>query len=189
MSKNQLNYDEIRDQHLDTMLKLAFKHADALEAQDIMKESDTVECPVSEERAEATYKMFLDKLAKQEVEEKRNARIVQFRRSIPRIIQIAACLVLVMGIVTPFAVANVESIRVKVMELLISIQEDHTERSFVENESAAFDVPADCKELTTRPIFRMNSVSLSWDGSTVIFDMKMDREHILISLNTLQMTL
>lgn len=143
MSKNQLNYDEIRDQHLDTMLKLAFKHADALEAQDIMKESDTVECPVSEERAEATYKMFLDKLAKQEVEEKRNARIVQFRRSIPRIIQIAACLVLVMGIVTPFAVANVESIRVKVMELLISIQEDHTELSFVENESAAFDVPAD----------------------------------------------
>lgn len=143
MSKNLLNYDEIRDQHLDTMLKLAFKHADALEAQDIMKESDTAECPVSEERAEATYKMFLDKLAKQEVEEKRNARIVQLRRSIPRIIQIAACLVLVMGIVTPFAVANVESIRVKVMELLISIQEDHTELNFVENENAAFDVPAD----------------------------------------------
>lgn len=143
MSKNLLNYDEIRDQHLDTMLKLAFKHADALEAQDIMEESDTAECPVSEERAEATYKMFLDKLAKQEGEEKRNARIVQLRRSIPRIIQIAACLVLVMGIVTPFAVANVESIRVKVMELLISIQEDHTELSFVENESAAFDVPAD----------------------------------------------
>ena len=142
MSKNQLNYDEIQDQHLDTMLKLAFKHADALEAQEIMEECENTECLVDEERAKATYDIFLDKLAKQEALERKQSRIVQFRRSIPRVIQIAACLVLVLGIATPFAVANVEAIRVRVMELLIDIQEDHTELNFVENEDAGFYVPA-----------------------------------------------
>lgn len=142
MSKNQLNYDEIKDQHLDTMIKLAFKHADALEAQEIMEECENAECPVDEKRVKATYDMFLDKLAKQEAQERKKSRIVQFRRSIPRVIQIAACLVLVLGIATPFAVANVEAIRVKVMELLISIQEDHTELNFVENDDKAFYIPA-----------------------------------------------
>ena len=48
-----------------------------------------------------------------------------------------------MGIATPFAIANVEAIRVKVMELLIDIQEDHTELSFVENENEEFYVPVE----------------------------------------------
>lgn len=143
MSKNQLNYDEIKDQHLDTMISLAFKHADALETQEIMEECEHAECPVDEKRVKATYDMFLDKLAKQEAQERKQSRIVRFRRSIPRVIQIAACLVLVLGIATPFAVANVEVVRVRIMELLIDIQEDHAELIFVEDEDAEFYVPAD----------------------------------------------
>ena len=33
MSKNKMNLDEIQDQHLDTMIKLAFEYEDALEVQ------------------------------------------------------------------------------------------------------------------------------------------------------------
>lgn len=52
---------------------------------------------------------------------------------------------LVMAIATPFAIAKVDVIRVKVMELLIGIKDDHTELSFVEDEDAAFEVPAGWK--------------------------------------------
>lgn len=142
MSKDRLNYDEIQDQHLDTMIKLAFKYANALESQEIMEACENMECPVNEACVKSTYNMFLDKLAKQRAQETRQSRIVQFRRIIPRVIQIAACLILVLGIATPFAVANVETVRVKVMQLLIDIQEDHTELAFVEDEDAKFYIPA-----------------------------------------------
>lgn len=147
MRRNQFNYDEIQDQHLDTMIKLAFMQADALEAQEIVSECENGECSIDEGHAKATYDLFLHKLAKREAQEKKQSRAAQVRRSIPRLIEIAACLVLILGIAAPFAVANVESIRVKVMELLISIQDDHTELQFVENDEKAFDVPADWQGL------------------------------------------
>lgn len=141
MRKNQTNYDEIQDKHLDTMIKLAFQYADALEAQENTVKDD--EYPVDEERKNAVWAMTMEKLAQRNAAEKKEKRIMQFSQSIPRIIQIAACLVLVMGIVTPFAIANVEIFRAKVMQLLINIQEDHTELLFIENEEAAYDVPVD----------------------------------------------
>lgn len=142
MSRNQSTHDEIRDQHLDTMIRLAFHYADALEAQEWMQEQGSAQPNVDEAHARATYDRFLDKLAKQESGEKKRERIVRLRRTIPKVIQIAACLVLALGIAAPLAVANVEAIRVKVMELLIHIQEDHTELEFVENADKAFYVPA-----------------------------------------------
>ena len=143
MSKNHLNYDEIQNQHLDTMIQLAFLQEDALEAQDIMSECAEDKYTVNEKHARAVYNIFLRKLAIQMAEEKHQHLFEKVRRSIPRIIQIAACLVLIIGISAPFAIANVEAIRVSIMELLISIQNDHTELSFTENEKITFFVPTD----------------------------------------------
>lgn len=142
MSKNKIILDEIQNQHLDTMIKLAFEYEDALEAQD-NSENDEDMPIIDTARKEAVWNKALEKIAEMEAEEKKKSRIVRFRRSIPRIIEVAACLILVMGIAAPFAIANVEAIRVKVMELLIDIQEDHTELSFVENENEEFYVPAE----------------------------------------------
>lgn len=141
MSKNKINLDEIQDQHLNTMIKLAFEYEDALEAQENSENNE--EMPIIDAaRKEAVWNKALEKIAEMEAEEKKKSRIVQFRRSIPRIIEVAACLILVMGIAAPFAIANVEAIRVKVMELLIDIQEDHTELNFVEIDDKAFYIPA-----------------------------------------------
>lgn len=142
MSKNKINLDEIQDQHLDTMIKLAFEYEDALEAEE-NTEADENMPVIDAARKDAVWNITMEKIAKMEAEEKKKSRIVQFRRSIPRIIEVAACLILVMGIAAPFAIANVEAIRVKVMELLISIHEDHTELQFVEDEDAEFYVPAE----------------------------------------------
>lgn len=142
MSKNRTNYDEIQDKHLDTMIKLAFEYEDALEAQENSEEAENMPA-IDAARKEAVWSKVMEKYAQMEAAEKKKSKIIHFRRSIPRIIEVAACLVLVMGIAAPFAIANVEAIRVKVMELLIDIQEDHTALQFVENEDAAFYVPVE----------------------------------------------
>ena len=57
----------------------------------------------------------------------------------------AACVVLAVAVATPFAIANVEFIRSAVMKLLIRIDWDEgvMQMNLVEDEGAAFDVPAD----------------------------------------------
>ena len=70
------------------------------------------------------------------------ARRRRLGHMIPRIVQAAACIVLVLGISAPIAIANVESIRVKVMELLVDIQEDHAELEMVENNDLDLLIPA-----------------------------------------------
>ena len=64
------------------------------------------------------------------------------QRILPRAISVAASLVILLAIATPFAVANISSIRVKVLQMLIRIEEDHAKLSLVENEDASFDVPS-----------------------------------------------
>lgn len=145
MNKNQQNFDEIQDQHLDAMLKLAFKQADALETQRILEKCEQTGCEVDEKSAAAAYDRFLDKLAGQEKQQRKQACTVKFRRGASRFIQAAACIVVILAIAAPVALANVEAIRVKVMQLLIDIQEDHTELSFVEDENAEFYVPENWK--------------------------------------------
>ena len=65
---------------------------------------------------------------------------------------IAAFLVLaghmgpILGIAAPFAIAYVEPIRVRVMQLLIDIKDDHTELLFIEDTDAEFYVPEGYRE-------------------------------------------
>lgn len=63
----------------------------------------------------------------------------------PRFIEAAACVVLVLGIAAPFAIANVESIRSAVMKMLIRIdwEKGEMQMNFVEDNDAFFDVPGD----------------------------------------------
>lgn len=140
MGKNQTKYTEIQDRHLDTMIKLAFEYGDALEAQKSAEEGENV--PIIDAAQKNTmWENAIEKYAKMKAQEKKKSRIVQFYRSIPRVVQLVSCLVLALGIAAPITVAKVESIRVKVMELLIDIQEDHTALQFVDN--SAFYVPAE----------------------------------------------
>ena len=141
MNKKQTNFDEIQNEYLDTMIKLAIKHGDAMAAQTDDEEGEDVPA-IDEARKNAVWAMAMEKYAKMDAAEKKKHRIVKLHRFIPRMIHAAACLVLVMGIAAPLAVANVEAIRIKVMELLIHIQEDHTELQLVENEDEDFYVPA-----------------------------------------------
>ena len=141
MNNDQTNYETIQDEHLDNLIRLAYMRAEQEAIKKIIDDCDN-SSPEIENLSQSTYKRFLDKLSA-ESKENRNASISRIWKSrISKIINIAACVVLVLGLATPFAVANVDSIRVKVMELLITIENDHTALSLVVDEDASFDIPA-----------------------------------------------
>ena len=126
MSKIQTNYDEFQDEYLNTVIKLAIKYGDTIEAQaDIDAEKDVP--TIDEARKNAVWAMAMEKYTMMKTAEKEERQPVPLRRPLSRMIHVAACLILVLGIAAPIAIANVEAIRVKVMELLIDIQKDHTE--------------------------------------------------------------
>lgn len=139
MRKNQTNYDEIQNQHLDELIRLSYKQADALAAQE---ETDD-ECPVDEQQAWKNYEGFLQKLEQGKTEKKQKRVAIVSRMGFNRALQIAACIILVLGFAAPIAIANVEAVRSKVMELLISIQDDHTELNYIENLKGDFYIPAE----------------------------------------------
>ena len=84
----------------------------------------------------------LKEAERQKTKEKRKAKIL---RLLPRIAEIAACLILVAAIGTTIAIAKNESFRSSILELLIHIDEEEgvANISFEENTREAFDVPAD----------------------------------------------
>lgn len=126
MSNNKLNYDNIRDEHLDAMIKLAFKQADALEAQKMLAaEAAEDECGAGI-NAEYVYELFQKKLADREAEEKRRVRAARFKKGLHKFVNVAACFVLIVGISVPIAIASDESIRVRILKLLVNVRSDHT---------------------------------------------------------------
>ena len=143
MPKNNLNYDSIQDDHLDALIRLAYKHADALETQEILEKDVHALTPAEEELCRRAYARFQQKTDAQERKARKQTSIGRWRKRASRLVGVAACLVLLLGVATPIAIAKVEFIRVQVLKLLINVQEKYTEFSLVEDREASFDVPAE----------------------------------------------
>ena len=145
MNENRLNFPEIQDAHLDQMIRLAFAQEAALWAQEWMAQSETPETPQEQERAERLLRRMRAQIDREERAVRRRSRSARLRRIVPRVVEIAACVVLAVAVATPFAIANVEFIRSAVMKLLIRIDWDEgvMQMNLVEDEGAAFNVPAD----------------------------------------------
>lgn len=141
--KNMIDYESLKDQHLDMMLRLAYQREEEMEVQEILDTFDEDDVPATEEDFDRVYALFQKKLEVEECAEKKRARRAALRRSLPRIAQVAACLIIVAAIATPIAIANVEMLRVSVMNVLLDIQKDHTGIQLIEEVDAAFYVPAD----------------------------------------------
>lgn len=65
------------------------------------------------------------------------------RHALPRLAQAVAVLITVITIAGGVALATSHTVRVQVMQLLLSVEKEYTELSLVEDEEASFDVPAD----------------------------------------------
>ena len=72
---------------------------------------------------------------------RRRNKIAHMKRMVPRLIEVAACIVLIIGIAAPFAIANVESIRSAVMKMLIRIDWEKGEMQML---VIGYNVYSDC---------------------------------------------
>ena len=134
---------ELQEHHLDAMLKLAFDHMDAKEVQQLVDEPDPELTPQEEEMADEIFLMALAKVDKQEKEVRQRKRNSSLKRAFPRIIQVAAAIVLVFAIATPIAFATSAQFRSRVMQLLIEFdyEQGGVYYRFVEDPDASFAVP------------------------------------------------
>ncbi len=140
MKENRLNFEEIQDAHLDEMVKLAFLQMETLETQEMMGETDQ-ETKEEDQLAEKTYEMFLAKWEQEEARRKSERRAERRKRVVIRFVELAACLVLVIGISTPFAVANVSALRSRMLDFLVHFEDDHLELGLNENQDALMNAP------------------------------------------------
>lgn len=134
---------ELQEHHLDAMLKLAFDHMDAKEVQQLVDEPDPELTPQEEEMADEIFLMALAKVDKQEKEVRQRKRSSSLKRAFPRIVQVAAAIVLVFAIATPIAFATSAQFRSRVMQLLIEFdyEQGGVYYRFVEDPDASFAVP------------------------------------------------
>lgn len=133
------------DQYLDLIIKLAFERKAELEIEQLLNEPDP---ELSEEDEAAADRAFQTAMAEEEEQrrkEKRTQTIFFIRKALLNVSKFAACLIIVVGIAVPIAIATSSQFRSKVMQLLMDIDTVSNEAhfSFVEDENAAFYVPED----------------------------------------------
>lgn len=141
--KGKIDTTELQEQHLDMMIKLAFDMEDAEEIQEILEEPDPVLTADEEMFTNAIFVDALNASERQSKREKRQRYAASIRKMMPRLVEIAACLILIAALATPVALASSTAFRAKVMELLMELDNEKGEAYFslVEDESVEFWVP------------------------------------------------
>ena len=137
-----MKYDipQLQDDHLDMMIRLAFDLEDIEQADALLSTADPALTEDDVRLADAAYLLAC---ARAEKASKPRAILAAARKALPWVINIAACIVLLLAIAAPVAIANSSTFRAKVMELIMELDEEKGEAhfSFVSVEDAAFDVP------------------------------------------------
>lgn len=133
----------LEDAHLDTMIRLAFQLEDAEETARLLEESVPAIPPEDAALADRMLLSALDRMEAQHRSTRRERMLHTAGKIIPRLVNIAACIILILALATPVALANSATFRSRVMELLVEFDHEKGEAyfSFVPNETEAFNVP------------------------------------------------
>ncbi len=144
MKEQRRPLDELQDDHMDELIRLAFKYEDSLVTKQIAVEEP--EEPLSVEEKQFANRIIQTAWSKVDQEDRKQERSKQrhnvslfFHRFIP----VAACIVLLLNTAIPVAIARSTYLRSKVMELLIGIDENQKSAKFIfhENDSLSFSIP------------------------------------------------
>lgn len=138
MKDHRAYWDMLEEEYCDCLTGLALKLREMEDTQALIAESERMELDAAQ--AERAYALFMQKWQAQEKGRRRAARKAQIRRYVPKIAEIAACILLVVCIAAPLAVANIESVRASVVRFLIQINDEYAEIGIVE-EGATIEVP------------------------------------------------
>ena len=108
------------DLHLDMMIRLAFDVEDNAEVMRILNEPDPVLSLEEKAFADDVFAKALAASEKRVKLENRKRRAKAVRKSLIRAAEAAACIILIIGIAMPIAIAHSPAFRAKVMQLIAS---------------------------------------------------------------------
>lgn len=133
----------LQDAHLDAMLKLAFDLDDAENTQRLLDSPDPELTPDEERLADEILALALARADKEKQHSRRHNFAGTARKVLPFVINTAACIILLLAMATPIALANSATFRSKVLQLIMELDEEKGEAYFslVQDEDASFDVP------------------------------------------------
>ena len=145
MSEVKKEYSELEDEYLDCLIKLAYDLDDLEKGQQAMEEAKDGTSAPDELSVRRAWQKAQEKMDLLEREEKRRKRRNAVRRTVPQVLKVAACILLVISIGVPAVIAGSKEIRSRVIEMLVNIdRENNAVRvDFDENPGASFAVPAE----------------------------------------------
>lgn len=136
---------ELQEEHMTELIRLAFKYEDYLIAKRLTDEEE--HCLTGEDIRFSSQ--IIDTAWRKIEQHKKIQRKKEVHRRIrhimPRVVLIAVCLLLLLNLAIPIAVASNAYLRSKVVQLLISIddQRGSIDLVFIEDENASFEVPTE----------------------------------------------
>lgn len=138
-----VDLNELQERHLDMMMRLAFDQEDAEAVQQILEEPEPELTPEEQIMAERILGLVKEKAEKQKAIEKKSLQKGRAGRTVMRVLEVAACLIVAFAIATPIALANSTVFRSRVMQMLTDIDRDDEVASFTfqEDPDAEFFVP------------------------------------------------
>ncbi|MDO4387878.1 MAG: DUF4367 domain-containing protein [Eubacteriales bacterium] len=128
----------LEEQRLDTLLRLAFEYDAMEETRQIMSECTGELSPKDEAICRRAYASFLRKLARLERRERRTYSL----RFTARTWKVAVCMVVLLVLAVPWAIAHTDFLRVNPSRLEIRKKADYIEVEMKEDTSVSFDVPS-----------------------------------------------
>ena len=145
MSDYKPEMEQLEDDHLDAMLRLAFDYKEDIELQELIEKSKRELTPEEEAQAGAAYQLFEQKYEQEIAKGKAAKRYLRIRHVLGGVARIAACILLILVIATPFAVANIGLIRERVLRILLSFDEGNVDVTLVDDSMLIETVPTGWK--------------------------------------------
>lgn len=142
MKTEENRMDSFQDALLDQLLRLAFEYGEEKEVEAIIAEGARALTRDEEERAKKAYQSARQRIEADEAARKREKRRKTAGRVLPRLIQVAACIVLILGVTAPIAIAHVPALRARVVQMLVNIDAERGQADLRFVTESAFDYPA-----------------------------------------------
>ncbi len=141
--KYSVDNAKVLDLHLDMMIRLAFDVEDNEEVMRILNEPDPVLSLEEKAFADEVFAKALAASEKRSRLENRKRRAKTAKKFLVRAAEVAACIILIIGIAMPIAIAHSPAFRAKVMQLIMELDAEKGEAyfSFAEDGQASFPVP------------------------------------------------
>lgn len=133
----------IQEQYLDMMIRLSFDLEDDEAVQQILSDSSPELPPQAQALAAQAWRKAQRKMKAHEKAVRHKQHTETLKWMFPRTLQAVACLLLILFIATPVALASSSDLRARVMQLLIGIDQNQgvTNFHFVEKQDESLIIP------------------------------------------------